>query len=127
MDEDDADSGTAWCDGAAIGSRATETEEGGGETSGAAGTDNGAETGGARGLAATGSGSEGGGCGACGLANCPVAVVWTGILGSDCVEVGGMEGTGAGIGGGLVAAAGTGGREVVIVTDTDMGAVVCAG
>ena len=38
-----------------------------------------------------------------------------------------MGGGGVGIGGELAAAAGTGGREVVIVTDTDMGAVTCVG
>lgn len=61
------------------------------------------------------------------MENCPVAVGWTGILGSDCVEVGGMGKAGAGVDGGLVAAAGTDGREVVIVIDTDMGAATCTG
>lgn len=76
---------------------------------------------------ATGSGTEGGGCGACGLGNWPVAAGWTGILGSDCVEIGGMGGPDTGVGGGLTAAAGIGGSEVAIVTETDVGTVACAG
>ncbi len=76
---------------------------------------------------ATGSGVAGGDCGTCGFWNWPVAVGWTCILGTDCVEVDGMGGGGAGGGGGLAVVAGTGGRVVVILTKTDVGAVTYTG
>ena len=76
---------------------------------------------------AIGSGITDAGCGACVLGNRPVAVGWTGILGTDCVEVGGMGELGIEVDGGLAGAADKGGREVVMVAKPDAGAMPCVG
>lgn len=79
------------------------------------------------GIVATGSGIETGGGGVCGLGNWPVAPGWTGILGSGCAEIGCVGGAGAGVGGGLVTAAGMGRTGAVVTCNTGVGVVTCAG
>ena len=130
MDVAGTGSGVACCVGAGLVSWAMEAEGVvgvGGGTGRGAGTDTGAETTGAGGVMAIGSGIKDAGCGACVLGTRPVAVGWTGILGTDCVEVGGMGGLGIEVGVRPAVAADTGGREVVMVAKPDAGAMPCVG